>query len=361
MKALDALSACLTQIKPSIILSFTLSVAIFACAPPEQVADSNNLRPSQKTHQFKGYVMGTQWHATVVASSKHKAQEIKSAIVSALAQVDNLMSTYKATSEVSKLNNQDNKTKISKETFFVLQTALKIAESSNGAFDPTVMPLVNLWGFGPAPTPTQTPAKSTITKILSSTGWDKIRLNKSTLEVEKKHPDLQIDLSAIAKGYGCDLAASRLEELGIKRYMIEVGGEIYVKGLSPQNRLWRLAIDSPSEKGFERVIKLNSGGLATSGDYRNTRIYNGKIYSHTIDPRNGYPTQHNLASVTVLAPTCVEADAIATACMVLGEEASLIWINSLQNTEALFISRTNENRYLSTASKGFPEGLNINR
>ena len=361
MKEFSTLFSRLIRIKTSTFKSLILFATIVACAPPEQIISDNPSKPIQRTHQFEGYAMGTKWHATVVASSEYNAKEINKAIASALAQVDNLMSTYKETSELSKLNKGLLKTKISEETFFVLDKALGVAKSSDGAFDPTIMPIVNLWGFGPDPAPNQIPTEDSITKALSNIGWEKIKLNKTTLEIEKKDSDLQIDLSAIAKGYSCDLAGSYLENMGIKRYMIEVGGEICLKGSSPKDRPWRLAIDSPSEKGFERVIELNNGGLATSGDYRNTRVYNGKIYSHTIDPRSGHPTQHNLASVTVLAPTCVEADAIATACMVLGGEASLIWINSLQDIEALLIRRTKEGQYLATTTKGFPENLDVNR
>lgn len=308
----------------------------------------------QTTFENSGAVMGTTWNSTYSATDNHQ-QEISDA----LNQVDSLMSTYKPNSEISRFSKSTNGVEMSAPSFYVISTAIDIAKKTNGAFDPTIMPIVNIWGFGPNRKSGFSPTNEQIAKALGNCGWQHLQLSTDSFFVGKDIQELELDLSAIAKGYGADHAAMTLEMSGVHDYMIEVGGEIRVKGQSPKMRPWRLAIDSPNENNYARVIELANGAIATSGDYRNTRMVDGKLVSHTINPRTGRPVTHSLASVSIVANNCTIADAMATACMVLGAEAGMKLVESTANVEAYFITRVNENEFVTTESTDFPAALNL--
>jgi len=211
----------------------------------------------------------------------------------------------------------------SRELVEVLKQAQHVSVLTNGAFDVTVGPLVNLWGFGPLPGNDQVPSEQEIREAMNRVGYTGLQVRSSPPGIRKDRPDLYVDLSAIAKGYAVDAVAEHLQALGIDDYMVEIGGEIQAKGRNARDRLWRIAIEKPStgSRSLHRVIELSNVGIATSGDYRNYFEKEGKRYSHTIDPMTGRPVTHKLASVTVAHPSTMQADALATALMALGPEA----------------------------------------
>ena len=302
--------------------------------------------------------MGTSWHASCVTNDE-TASILQNTIAFALNEVDQAMSTYKSDSEVSRFSKSSGGIEMSAPSFYVVSVALDIAKKTNGAFDPTVMPLVEMWGFGPGPERQGAPTNAEIAVALKNCGWQHVLLSTDSFFIGKDIPKLQLDLSAIAKGYGADNVASALENQGVSNYMIEVGGEIRAKGHSEKHRPWRLAIDSPNDENYSRILELSNGAIATSGDYRNTRMIDGKIISHTINPRSGMPVTHNLASVSVIAENCTIADAMATACMVLGADDGMNLIESVDGVEAYFITRTNDKEFSTTESSGFPQALNL--
>ncbi|HEX7027751.1 MAG TPA: FAD:protein FMN transferase, partial [Gammaproteobacteria bacterium] len=275
-------------------------------------------------HRIEGVTMGTYYLVKIADAPKNlKTNELQDGMDSLLHEINRSMSTYDKDSELSRINRsrKPEPIPISPGLYTVLNEAVKISRLSNGAFDITVGPLVNLWGFGPELRDDTVPASVDIQLALARVGMDKIELSDSDSPAFRKlHPEVYLDLSAIAKGYGVDRLAEHLEIRGIKNYMVEIGGEMRVKGVNARGKPWRIAIEEPSPAGRNvfSVIAPGDRAVATSGDYRNYFEWDGRRYSHTIDPRNGRPVDHALASVTVLANNCMHADAMATALMVLG-------------------------------------------
>jgi FAD:protein FMN transferase len=270
------------------------------------------------------------------------AAELRKEINDTLTRVDLMMSTYKPDSELSRLN-QNRSTEwigISAELAVVLDEALRISELSGGAYDVTVGALVNLWGFGPGEQEKKIPAPAEILREMKKFGFKKIRLNADKTAVRKEHPELYIDLSSIAQGYGADQVAELISGFGINHYLIDVSGEMRAGGTKADGTYWNIAIEKPVEgvRTVEQTIQVKDVAIATSGDYRNFFEVDGVRYSHTIDPRTGRPISHGLASVTVLDKTAMRADALATALIVLGPEAGFSLAEKL-NVGALFISR----------------------
>ena len=257
-----------------------------------------------------------------------------------LAQINQIMSTYDPESELSRLNRADTTDwiPVSSHLYIVLKTALEINRQSKGAFDITIGPLVNLWGFGPNIRLESIPDQTGIAAALERTGPDKLVLHESSSAVRKTRSDVYVDLSGIAKGYAVDQIAVALEHHGIAHYMIEIGGEIRARGTNVQEVPWRIGIDKPQSPGrsIQKVLSLKSTAMATSGNYRNYFMINGRRYMHVIDPVTGWPAENHLASVTVLADTCMLADAWATALLVLGLERGMVIAEQL-GLPALFI------------------------
>lgn len=276
--------------------------------------------------KISGAKLGTTYHITVVADQPAPA-DLDIRLAAIIDRVDNAMSTYKAESELSRFNRaqMDVRQPISAEFAEVVAISLKVWRVSDGAFDPTVGPLVNLWGFGPDLTDDQIPAQGAIAEALAKTGFERLQLlgYDGQMYLEKSAP-VALDLSAVAKGYAVDLIADYLEMLALPDYLVELGGEVRVSGSNPEGQPWRVAIETPTLLGgVEQVIHLQAKSLATSGDYRNYFERDGRRYSHTIDPRSGYPIDHPLASVTVIMQRCAEADAWSTAFMVMGDEQAI--------------------------------------
>ena len=284
---------------------------------------------------------------------------LKVGIDSVLIEVNRQMSTYIPGSEISWFNRSESTEPITvgEEFYYVVNRALYWSRKSNGAFDITVFPLLYLWGFGPGDTgvPDQFPDSSTINRRMSHVGYEKIRTEKSS--IVKLDPYISIDLNAIAKGFGVDAVFDYLESQNVSDMMVEIGGEARVKGKNPQAKQWAIAIERPKlsaerEEGFDWVINLDNQAMATSGDYRNYFEIDGEIYSHEIDPRTGYPSQSGIASATVTAPTCTDADALATAIMVMSITDGLELVESLPEVEAFLIIRETADRFRSQQSSG---------
>lgn len=288
--------------------------------------------------------MGTQYHITLKVDNID-AQALSKAFEQRLKQLNQNLSTYIPDSDLMRLNqNHDGGCiAVKEDTFNVVKAALTIHQQSHGAFDPGLGPLIELWGFDAKQTDDQIPAQSDIEAVLSSLTFGQTTLDSSNRCIKKGAPELFINLSAIAKGYAVDELAKMIEQQGINDYMVEIGGEVKVLGLSPRGTPWNIAIESPlnTHGVVQKVINPDIMGVATSGDYRNYFEKDGRRYSHTIDPTTGFPITHSLTSVTVIAPSAMAADGWSTAMMVLGEEKAMMLAKE-HKLAAFFITKTNE-------------------
>lgn len=301
---------------PGWLLAF-LVVCLAACSP-----NDTPLR------LFSGPTMGTQYRVKLYLPTAGQTvpddAAIQAAIQEELALVNRLMSTYQPDSELSRFNQAplQQPFTFSEPTLHVLAVAQTVWRETEGAFDATVGPLVDLWGFGPAQRDSK-PSEQDVSKRLAQLGMDAIQV---TADGVVKHKPVHLDLSGVAKGYATDRVAERLEAMGIQRYMVEVGGELRVGESKPEGQPWWIAIEQPVEgqMGFAQLtLPLTKMSVATSGDYRNFYVEDGRRFSHIIDPTTGFPVQHQVASVTVLHPSNAVADAYATAFMVLPVQKTL--------------------------------------
>ena len=311
--------------------------------------------------KISGSKMGTSYHVTIVADQPAPVDLAKQ-IEQTLDRVDQSMSTYKVDSEISQFNQLDvgQRLVISDDFDQVLRITRKVWQKSGGTLDPTVGPLVDIWGFGPTFTGDVVPSDSAIQRSLASIGFDAVNrtVNNQQILLSKSRP-LRLDLSAVAKGYAVDLVADLLEMNALPDYLVEVGGETRVSGLNPEGDPWRLAIESPSlTEAVAQVLNLEAGAVATSGDYRNYFERDGVRYSHTIDPRSGRPTTHSVASVTVVADTCAEADAWATALIVMNSDQAVDLANELKIP--VYIVARQDKGYTVSYSETFTPLLGIN-
>ena len=280
-----------------------------------------------------GSIFGTVYNITY---QSHK--DLSAGIRERLEQVDASLSPFNSRSVISAVNRNERATSDSMFTS-VFNKAQEVSRETGGAFDITVAPLVNLWGFGFKDG--STPTRSAVDSIRRIIGYEKVRLQGG--RVVKADPRVMLDCSAIAKGYGCDMVAALLRDNGIGNFMIEIGGEIVTSGISEKRLPWKIGVTKPDDDrlgaggGIQTVINVTDKAMATSGNYRNFYYKDGKKYAHTIDPHTGYPVQHNILSATVLADDCATADAYATAFMVLGLEKSQEVLASHPELMAYFI------------------------
>jgi thiamine biosynthesis lipoprotein len=286
--------------------------------------------------------MGTTWHVSYVEPPKGLSQtQVQQGIQAQLDNVNRSMSTYSADSEISKLNALAPNAwfESSPDFFRVLTTALEVGRLSAGAYDVTVAPLVNLWGFGPQESIVEPPSASAIAESRTLVGQQNVRVDSDNRRVMKLNA-LSLDFSSLAKGYAVDKVADWLLEQGIANFMVEVGGELRLSGLSGRGDAWRIAIEQPDNAGraVAATLNLTDVALATSGDYRNYFEVDGQRYSHLIDPRTGHPVAHDLVSVTVVHSNCMLADAWATALTVLGAEQAMS-VAQAQGLAVYFIRR----------------------
>ncbi len=304
-----------------LILILFVSLLLSAC----------DTSPSTQILKINGATMGTYYHVSWVGDDVNQKAVLQQQIDMRLAAINKTMSTYDPDSELSLLNlgaldaSSDGWIEISADLIEVLNMSLEVWQASYGDFDVSVGPLVNLWGFGPEARVNHTPAAVEITAKLAHLGSENIELDSLQQRVRLKKP-LYIDLSAVAKGWAVDEVAEIVSLHGVESYMVEIGGEIRAQGLKSNKQPWRIAIERPQHdlgQSVALVIELNELGIATSGSYRNYFEEEGVRFSHTIDPKTGYPIKHKLASVTVIHPSTGMADAWATAITVAGPEKGL--------------------------------------
>ena len=315
--------------------------------------------------------MGTFYSITVIQGggkvlSDEAFGELKSSVDSLLEEINRQMSTYDPDSEISRFNRLDDTSAfvISPEFMRVIIEAQRISELSGGAFDITVGPLVGLWGFGPEEPEAGYPDSAKIAAARETIGYRHLVVVDDA-HIRKTIPALRLDLNAIAKGYGVDAVAELLERRGIDEYLVDIGGELAAAGNNVDGTAWKVGIQKPVPESLpgaelQQVLELSNVAIATSGDYRNYIEIDGRKFSHEIDPATGYPVTHTLASVTVIAPTCMEADGLATAFIVMGTEKAKALAERLDGIEALFYERQEDGSYreilTSGAEKYIPAG-----
>jgi thiamine biosynthesis lipoprotein len=309
------------------------SAAALAVAPP--LLSVLSCDEGTDAVKFSGATMGTTWRV-IVADPPHdlRRQALASEIRGILARVDKRMSTWRGNSEVTLYNSRPHgtATPISSETAAVIAGSLRISRLSSGAFDPTIGPAVRLWGFGPEGSTAELPSQGAVDDALARTGAHYVNLSPGLPVLSKGRTGLEIDLSGIAKGFSVDLISRRLSARGLRNHLIEVGGELRASGVNPEGAPWRIGVEKPmlGSPSVQRVIAMREGAVATSGDYRNFFTQEGALYSHVIDPRTGRPVTHALTSVTVVAASCMEADALSTAMMVMGPDAGHAFARGLR-------------------------------
>ena len=272
---------------------------------------------------ISGPTMGTTYTVKLHGAEADRDQ-LQVAIDTVLERINDSMSTWRADSELSRFNKSKSTDwfPVSAELTRVVAAAEKISNASDGAFDVTVGPLVNLWGFGPEGRAAAPPSEQQIENIMPLVGYRKLAVSTIPPALRKQHPGMYVDLSGIAKGYAVDAIAQLLDERKVRAYLVEIGGELRARGARNDGTPWRIAIERPvpGTRNAQSIVALRDSAIATSGDYRNYVERDGQRYTHTIDPRSGRPITNVLASVSVVTDTAMRADAFATAIMVLGPE-----------------------------------------
>ncbi|KPD01817.1 FAD:protein FMN transferase [Moellerella wisconsensis] len=326
------------------IVVFISIILLSACGGPEQ-------------KNLQGQTMGTYYSIKYVSDSASPSTEsIQAKIDDLLEEVNDQMSTYRPNSELSRFNQfreVNTPFPVSAATAKVVEEAIRINKLTQGALDVTVGPLVNLWGFGPEGRVTKEPTDEQLAARRAWIGIEKLSIQGNNLI--KTIPELYVDLSSIAKGYGVDVVAEYLESQNINNYMVDIGGEVRTKGKNGKDVPWRIAIEKPAVNGTDQsvqeIIEPGDASIATSGDYRNFFEQDGVRFSHTIDPKTGKPIVHNLVSITVLAPSCMSADGFSTGLNVLGPVEGLKVAEEL-NIPVFMIIKT-ENGFEERYTKAF--------
>ncbi len=304
---------------------------------------------------LEGRALGTGWRAEIVlreTPDPARVRGLRSAIEAVLDRVDRGMSTWREDSEIARFNRGgDAAVALSAETRRVVSAALDMARDSGGAFDPTVGPLVALWGFG-AHAATRGPEQGELARVHGRVGWRTLEWDENG-RLLRGAPGVELDLSALAKGYAVDAVVAELGASRSSGLLVEIGGEVRTSGTKRGGVPWRVGIEHPEAEGLEEVVELRGVALATSGDYRQQRLVGGRRVTHVIDPRTGRPVDGGVASASVIAPTCMEADAVATALMVLGPEAGLDWVEERPWLEALLLVREGDGELKRVSSSGW--------
>lgn len=339
-------------------MKFLVSASLFlllACQPQPKETKRDTFVPYQK---IQGQTMGTiVYNVTYAGRANHKAD-----VDSLLQEINNEVSTYVPTASISRFNQSKDGIEmenINQRHFLKnISIAKQVATETSHAFDPTVMPLVNYWGFGYTGKEAVTAVdRAKIDSLLQYVGIKKISIGKK--KISKKSAGVQLDFSASAKGYAIDEVGRLLEQKGVFDYMIEIGGEVRTRGKNQEGNLWRMGINTPKEgaktSDLFAAIQLDDQSIATSGNYRNYYTVAGVTYSHTINPTTGLPERTNLLSASIITKDCAYADAYATACMVMGLEKAKTWVNVMENVEAYFIYSDKNNELQTYATEGIAE------
>jgi thiamine biosynthesis lipoprotein len=327
-------------------LAFLCLLALNACDT------SHHLR-------LQGEAQGTTWQIDIADADKSVATpQLQQGLEKILQSIDKQMSTWRTDSELSQFNQTQSTDwfPVSSDLYQVLVRAQQVSAETNGAFDVTIAPLMQLWGFGKQTELAKKPSADAIQTTLIQVGYRKLELQAQPMAIRKQIPNLQVDVAGIAQGYTIDCLAAYLEQQGIQNYLVELGGELRAKGLNNQHKLWHIAIEKPSEslKQAQQGVLLNNAALTTAGDYRDFFEQQGKRYSHTIEPHTGNAVSHSLASVSVLANNAVTADAYDTALMAMGNDAQAF--AEQHQLAAYFIWRT-EQGFRTYATPTFKQAL----
>ncbi|MFK7901105.1 MAG: FAD:protein FMN transferase [Cyclobacteriaceae bacterium] len=329
------------------ITLFSLIIGLVSCEPKKE----------QPYIQFYGSTMGTSYS---VKYADDQQRDFQKEVDSLLEVYNRSVSTYIPDAEISSFNQSNNLEDPSDYFLTVLNESFRIHQLTGGAFDPTVMPLVNAWGFGYSK-PSTIPTEQAVASLLEIVGMDKIKLAQSV--VEKENPRTQLDFSAIAKGYGSDLVADFLVSKGITSLMVEIGGEVVCRGEKTNGKRWTIGIEDPTKtrRSLHQALSLKDQAMATSGNYRNFKLIDGKKYAHTISPKTGFPVDHHLLSASIVSNSCMTADALATACMVKGVEGAMKLVESIDGTEGYFIYEDERGAMQAVSTEGVKELLVKNK
>lgn len=303
----------------------------------------------------QGYIYGTNYH---IVYESPNGKDFQEEITKKLNEYNKIFSTYDSTSVISKVN-RNKPVELHPLFLKCYHRAMEISAVTDGAFDITAGPMVNAWGFGPEDKKKMT--QEMVDSLKAITGYHKVRLESG--RIQKENPNMKLDMSAIAKGFTCDLLGKFLAEKSCENYMVEIGGEVVAKGQNEKGRVWTIGISKPDETAFfasndiQAKVHLPDNALATSGNYRNFYVEDGQKFAHTIDPKTGYPVQHSLLSATVLADNCMDADAFATAFMVLGLEKSIEIAGKFPEIKVYFIYANGDGENDVYFSESFKEHL----
>lgn len=306
----------------------------------------HNQRPAY--HSITGLVFGTIYNITYQYDG-----DLKPEIEAELKRFDQSLSPFNDSSVISRINRNE---ELVADSFFVkcFNRSMEISRETKGAFDITIAPLANAWGFGFKKG--AFPDSLMIDSLRQITGYEKVHLEDG--KVVKQDPRIMLSCSAVAKGYSVDVVAHLLERKGIKNFMVDIGGEVVVKGKNPKDGLWRIGINKPIDdslsvkQDLQTVLEITDLGMATSGNYRNYYYKDGKKYAHTIDPRTGYPVQHSILSSTVIAEDCMTADALATSFMVMGLEEAEAFCKANPKIDAYFIYSGDNGKFETYYTEG---------
>ena len=310
--------------------------------------------------QLSGSIFGTTWSLSYLgAPDAVSPAQVEAELDAAFALVNRSMNHYDPASLISTFNasGADVSLQVDWDFAYVLSSALEISAATAGAYDVSVSPLSDLWGFGPAG-PVGFPDQTEINAVMEDVGVGRLSWHSATRMLSKDSPGLKLDFSSLAKGYAVDLGADALDELGVPHFMLEVGGEVRVRGQSPRGDAWRIAIERPepgARGGIQAALRVSDTGIATSGDYRNFFEYDGRRYSHLLDPRTGYPIQHDVVSVTVVHGSAMMADAWATALTILGSAEAMMLAE--QRGLAVYLLKRSEKSLEVMASSAMAQWL----
>ncbi|MCE8004841.1 FAD:protein FMN transferase [Billgrantia ethanolica] len=337
-------------LRPVVAVALSLALLLSGC--------SENDRPLDSPVRLEGAIFGSFYQVTIADSlTQGQARELEEGLLEVLEQVDASMSIYREDAELIAFNQSpvSEWQPLSNELIEVLAISQSVAESSNGAFDVTIGGLVNLWSFGSEARPREVPDDETLQARLAEVGPDSIELDENAMQARRLR-DVFVDLGGVAKGHATDRVAAYLDGEGIEHYLVNLGGDLIARGFrDADGEAWRIGIEAPLDDRQEatQIVPVHDISIATSGDYRNYFEEEGRRFSHTIDPRNGRPIEHRVASVTVAHPSNAWADAWATAMLVLGEEESLALARE-QDLKVLLLVREDEG-WRSVASPAFAE------
>ncbi len=333
------------------ILMLAVALLGMACNQPQKQREEKEQKQKIEHEYVKvsGSAFGTVYNITYESKG---GKLLKNEIDSVLSVFDNSLSTYKKNSLISRINKGE---KVKTDRFFttVFDKAMTLSRETSGAFDVTIAPVVNAWGFGFTNKSDINP--KLITGLLEYVGYDKVKHIDGY--VKKDNPNVMFDFNAIAKGFGVDVVGDYLKELGIKNFLVEIGGEIVARGKNASGKNWSVGIDKPVDNAhpgeeLQAIVRFSDRALATSGNYRRFYVRDGVKYAHTIDPKSGYPVQHSLLSATVVADDCITADGYATAFMVMGLEKTKNFLKKHPELDVFLVFSDSQGRYQTWQTEG---------